>query len=345
MVLTLLAAIFVFGLLVLVHELGHFVTAKLTGMRVREFAIGFGPQIGSVQKGETIYSLRVVPLGGYNDIAGMDPEDTEAGDHGFSTKSVPARMLVILAGSFMNVILPLVLFFGIFFFSGVHTPNPEPVLGKVLPGKPAAVAGLQQGDRVISIDGKPVATWKDFVSTVAAADGQTELSVTVERDGQTLTTGITPSYDPTTKRSLVGVMNDSLVTHPGLVESWNLALDSTWHVIRMMVDGLYRIVLELSGENLAGPVGIAQMAGEAAEMGLVPLLNFAALLSLNLAVINMFPLPGLDGGHFLGLCFEAVRGRALSPKSLQIAQGVGVALILLLMIYVTRNDVIRALHL
>lgn len=345
MVLTLLAAIFVFGLLVLVHELGHFVTAKLTGMRVREFAIGFGPQIGSVQKGETLYSLRVVPLGGYNDIAGMDPEDQEAGDRGFSTKSVPARMLVILAGSFMNVILPILLFFGIFFFSGVHTPNPEPVLGKVLPGKPAAVAGLEEGDRILSIDGRTISTWKDFVSTVAAADGQTELAVTVERDGQTLTKGVTPSYDSTAKHALVGVMNDAIITHPGLVESWHLAVESTWRVIRLMVDALYRIVLELSGENLAGPVGIAQMAGEAAEMGLVPLLNFAALLSLNLAVINMFPLPGLDGGHFLGLCFEAVRGRALSPKALQVAQSIGVALLLLLMIYVTRNDIFRALHL
>ena len=131
MILTIAAAIFVFGLLVLVHELGHFMTAKLTGMRVDEFAIGFGPKVFSVQKGETAYSIRAIPLGGFNDIAGMDPEDNDAGSRGYCEKPVLSRMIVILAGSFMNFLLPVFLFFGIFFFAGVGTPSPEPVLGTI----------------------------------------------------------------------------------------------------------------------------------------------------------------------------------------------------------------------
>ena len=146
MVLTIAAAVFVFGLLVLVHELGHFVTAKLTGMRVDEFAIGFGPQLLAVKRGETVYSLRAVPLGGFNNIAGMDPEaEDDAGERGYARKSVWARMLVILAGSAMNFLLPVFLYWGVFFFSGVATPSTEPVLGMVLPDRPAAQAGVRVG--------------------------------------------------------------------------------------------------------------------------------------------------------------------------------------------------------
>lgn len=125
MVLTIAAAVFVFGLLVLVHELGHFATAKMTGMRVDEFAIGFGPKLVSFQRGETVYSIRAIPLGGFNDIAGMDPEQNDAGSRGYCEKPVSSRMIVILAGSIMNFILPLFLFFGIFFFAGVSTPSPS----------------------------------------------------------------------------------------------------------------------------------------------------------------------------------------------------------------------------
>jgi len=132
MILTVAAAIFVFGLLVLVHEFGHFITAKMTGMRVDEFAIGFGPKIYSRKYGETEYSLRAIPLGGFNDIAGMDPEDNDAGDRGYCRKPIPSRMLVILAGAGMNFILPIVLFFGIFAFNGISSPNPEPVTVRAL---------------------------------------------------------------------------------------------------------------------------------------------------------------------------------------------------------------------
>ena len=146
---TILASVFVFGLLVLFHEFGHFIMAKATGMRVDEFAIGFGPKLVSRTFGETEYSIRCVPLGGFNDIAGMNPEDNDAGERGYCERPVGHRMVVILAGVFMNFLLPIFLFFGIFFFSGVSTPNPEPVLGTVMAGKPAYEAGLRDGDKVL----------------------------------------------------------------------------------------------------------------------------------------------------------------------------------------------------
>ena len=340
MVLTIAAAIFVFGLLVLVHELGHFITAKLTGMRVDEFAIGFGPKLVSFKHGETAYSIRAVPLGGFNDIAGMDPEDKDAGDRGYSAKPVLSRMIVIIAGSAMNLILPIFLFFGIYFFSGVATPSTEPVLGRVIEGEAADKAGLQDGDRILAIDGKPVETWTDLLAAIRNKGGET-LSFRVARGGEEVEAQVTPVYDAQQKRAMVGVIGATETRHPGFAESVQLAVTRTAAILYAMAEALYKILLELSGAELAGPLGVAQMAGEVAQMGFVPLLNFAAFLSLNLGLVNLFPIPALDGGHFLLLCVEAVRGKPLGPKAFGYVQRVGIALLLLLMLFATKNDIMR----
>ena len=335
------ATIFVFGLLVFVHELGHFITAKLTGMRVDEFAIGFGPRLLSFRYGETVYSIRIVPLGGFNDIAGMTPDDNDAGERGYCRKPILSRMFVILAGSAMNLILPVVLFFGIFFFAGVQTPNPAPVLGTVLADQPAAQAGLLPQDRIVAIDGTPVETWQSMVEIIRGNQGNVPLTMQIDRAGQNLTVSVTPRYDATQNRGYIGIVNAFDSTYPGFFQSLTMAVERTGMIIVMMLDALYRIILELSGSELAGPIGVAQMAGEVAEMGIVPLLNFAALLSLNLGIINLLPVPALDGGHFLTLCVEAVRGKPLSPKVMHYIQNAGVGLIILLMLLAMKNDVVR----
>ena len=341
MVLTIAAAIFVFGLLVLVHELGHFATAKWTGMRVDEFAIGFGPRLFSVKKGETVYSIRAVPLGGFNDIAGMDPANNDAGSRGYCEKPVLHRMIVILAGSIMNFILPIFLFFGIFYFAGVSTPNPEPVFGQVMAGKPAAEAGLQTGDRVVSLNGESIASWQEFVTATSKLEADTPAVITVERGGEQVETTVTPSYDKGSKRTVIGVMSEVKTMHPGFFASMGMAVQHTGQIIYMMLDALYKLILELSGAELAGPIGVAQMAGQVAQLGIVPLLNFTAFLSLNLGIINLFPIPALDGGHFAGLCVEAVRGKPLGEKSMYYLQVAGITLLVLLMLLATKNDIVR----
>ena len=336
-----LATVFVFGLLVFVHELGHFITAKLTGMRVDEFAVGFGPRLVSFRYGETVYSIRIVPLGGFNDIAGMNADDNDAGDRGYCRKPILSRMIVILAGSAMNFILPIVLFFGIFFFAGVQTPNPAPVLGTVLADNPAAQAGLMANDRILAIDGHSIETWQEMVDVIRTNHGTVPMTMQVDRAGQELTVSVTPHYDASQQRGYIGIVNAYTSTYPGFFQSISMAFERTAMIVVMMLDALYRIILELSGSELAGPIGVAQMAGEVAEMGIVPLLNFAALLSLNLAIINLLPVPALDGGHFLTLCVEAVRGKPLSPKVMHYIQNAGVGLIILLMLLAMKNDVVR----
>lgn len=341
MIITIISAMFVFGLLVLVHEFGHFMTAKLTGMRVDEFAIGFGPKIFSQKYGETKYSLRAIPLGGFNDIAGMDPADNPAGERGFCEKPVLSRMVVILAGSAMNFVLPVLLFFGIYATVGVGRPSTEPVIGGIMEGMTAEEAGLQIGDKILSIDGKPISTWKEILATTKTLENGKTVQIVYERNSQVEEVSITAKFHEKYKRVMFGIQSEITYEQKTLGESWIAAMDHTKEIFLMMLDGLANLVKEPSEAELSGPIGIAQMAGQAAETGIIPLLNFAALLSLNLGIINLLPVPALDGGHFVGLAIEAVRGKPLGSKALMYTQRAGIAFLLMLTLYATTSDLIR----
>lgn len=338
--LTILAAIFVFGLLVLFHEFGHFIMAKLTGMRVDEFAIGFGPKIVSKKYGETEYSLRAIPLGGFTDIAGMDPDDNEAGERGYSAKSFWKKFLVIVAGSTMNFILPIFIFFGIFFFIGVQIPSNEPIIGDVMPDKPAHMAGLMKGDLITSIDGKEIKTWDDFSTTIGESQGKV-YSVTFIRGDKELKTTLIPVYDAQINKSIVGVIASLNTEEVGFFTSIWLALKKTVFILYQMLVAVFSMLLGATSAEIAGPLGVAQLAGEAAKIGFATLLNFAAILSLNLGLINLFPVPALDGGHLATLIIERLRGKPLSKKALYNAQKVGFALLVVLMLFATKNDIVR----
>lgn len=337
--LTILAAIFVFGVLVTVHEFGHFITAKLTGMRVDEFAIGFGPKIYQRKEGDTLYSLRAIPLGGYNKIAGMDPDDPVEPDS-FKSKSIPARMLVILAGALMNFILPVILFAGIFMAEGMDKPVNEPVLGIVVEEKAAYNAGLKPGDRILTINGVEMKTWNDVVSTLQA-NGEKEVLLTAQRGSVTSSYTMMPEYNKELGRPLIGISPKFEKVQPGFFESFKLGFDYTKYIITAMLDGLQKIVTGRAPAEVAGPIGVAQMAGQVAEQGILPLISFVAFLSINLGVINLLPLPALDGGHVVLLVLEGLRGKPLGKKAMTNIQTVGIALILALTIFSTFKDITR----
>ena len=338
--LTVLACIFVFGILVTVHEFGHFITAKLTGMKVEEFSIGFGPNIYQRQDGETLYSLRMLPLGGYNKIAGMDPEDPEDLERGFNSKPVASRMLVILAGSLMNFILPVLIFFGIFLAYGMEVPQNTPVLGQIVEGYPAAQSGLKEGDRVLSINGQPVSQWPDIRTRLADA-GTKPVPFEIQRDKEKLTVTVTPVLNPETGKPFIGVVSSLKKVQ---LTPWQAAVSSvtaTKNIIKNMYASLYHMVTGKTKAELSGPVGVAKMAGQVAHKGFDMLLQFTAMLSLNLAIINLLPLPALDGGHFLILLIEAITGHKLGKTAMQNIQKVGVAMILAITIFATFKDLTR----
>ena len=338
--LTVLACIFVFGILVTVHEFGHFITAKLTGMKVEEFSIGFGPKIYQQQEGETLYSLRMLPLGGYNKIAGMDPEDPEDLERGFNSKPVTSRMLVILAGSLMNFILPVLIFFGIFLAYGMEVPQNTPVLGQIVEGYPAAQSGLKEGDRVLSINGQPVSQWPDIRTRLADA-GTKPVPFEIQRDKEKLTVTVPPVLNPETGKPFIGVVSSLKKVQ---LTPWQAAVSSvtaTKNIIKNMYASLYHMVTGKTKAELSGPVGVAKMAGQVAHKGFDMLLQFTAMLSLNLAIINLLPLPALDGGHFLILLIEAITGHKLGKTAMQNIQKIGVAMILAITIFATFKDLTR----
>lgn len=336
---TFIAAVFVFGLLIFVHELGHFITAKLVGMRVDEFAIGFGPKLFSKKQGDTLYSLRLIPLGGFNKIAGMDP-DEEQDQFSFQSKPVWARMVVIIAGSLMNFLLPVILFTIVFVSSGIDKPSTEPIIGSVMPLKPAAQAGLLPGDRVISVNSKPIKVWQDFVSTIQINAGN-ELVLTYERQGVLRQTSVVPEQDSKANRGIIGIVPQLVNYRPGMIESISLAGTQTLAVAANMVVGIVQMVTGKIAADVAGPIGVAQMAGEVAQLGIIPLLQFAAFLSINLGLINLLPVPVLDGGHVVTLAIEGLRGKPLPKEHLQFVQLIGFALLILLMLMATYKDILR----
>lgn len=336
---TVAATIFVFGLLVMVHELGHFFTAKMVGMRVDEFGIGFGRKIISYKKGETLYSLGMIPLGGFNKIAGMDP-DEEQDEQSFYAKSIPARMLVIAAGSVMNFILPVILFMTIFLFSGIDTPSNQPIVGNVFADKPAAQAGLAVGDRIIAVNDTEIASWQQFVSIVQV-NANNKLSMRYDHQGKIKVATVIPDYDEKANRGIIGIMPQLDKYHPGIVEAAGLSVKQTYIVASSMVVGIGQMITGKVAAEVAGPIGVAQMAGEVAQLGLMPLLQFAAFLSINLGLINLLPVPVLDGGHLVTLFVEGLRGKPLNKNHMQIVQMIGFALLIMLFLVATFKDISR----
>ena len=326
-------------MLITVHELGHFLAAKGTGMLVTEFSIGFGPKLFQKKVGETLYSLRLCPLGGYNRIAGMEPGEAVT-PRGFNGRPLWARMLVILAGPFMNFLLPFLLFFGIFAVSGLTLPVNKPVVGSLMEGYPGAAAGLQAGDRLVSINGRKLEKWND-INSLVQENGPKPGKVVIRRDGREMTLTLQPRFDGDSKRFLIGVRPPLEHRQLSLWESLKTAGLALGKTTVAMVDGLRKMITGKVRADIAGPIGVAHMAGDVAAQGAVPYLEFMAFLSLNLAVLNLVPIPALDGGQFLVLVVEGLLGHALAPKAKEIIQMIGVACIVALTIFATMHDLLQ----
>ncbi|MDU1055960.1 MAG: RIP metalloprotease RseP [Negativicoccus succinicivorans] len=343
--LTIIATIFVFGVIVLVHEWGHFITAKLTGMRVDEFAVGFGSKLWSKRVGETTYSLRSVPLGGFNRIAGMTEEQVEEDQvdprRAFVYKPAWKRFIVIVAGAAMNFILAIILISGLFSAYGVSTPSDEPIVGEVLTQAPASSHQLAPGDRIVAIQGEPIRQWNEISPHMQKWGGQV-VTLRVERNHKPLTLQVIPGSD--NGRVVLGIL-PVIETRPvGLLESVQYGAERSWNLTVQMWKGIGQLITgKVSGSELAGPVGIAQMAGNIARTGFANLLMFTAVLSLNLGLLNLLPVPLLDGGHLLLIVVEGIIGKKLPPKYLYYIQMTGMLLLGALFIYATSNDILRFL--
>jgi len=333
----------VLGALIVVHEFGHFIVAKKSGVRVERFSIGFGPALWRKLWRGTEYRLALVPLGGYVKMYGEQPDEAIGDSQGsFLHQSVWKRIAIVAAGPGFNLLFAIVL---IAFTHLVGIPVEKSVrLGKILDGSAAAQAGLQPGDTVMAVDGKPIERIEELKAHIMASEGRV-LHMQVNRDGQELTVPLTPRQDPDAREWRIGVE-----LRPG--EAWRMQRSDpltalgqgvtwTWRVTGLTITGFGKI---LSGaiplkDSLAGPLGIAREIGRAADYGWRTVVFFAAGISINLAVLNLLPIPVLDGGHLLFFVLEIIQGKPVSVRARELAQRAGLLVLVALMLFALLNDV------
>jgi regulator of sigma E protease len=350
--------LFVLTIVVFFHELGHFLVARLCGVRVLVFSIGFGPELfGFNDRHGTRWKVSAIPLGGYvkffgdENAASVPDQDTLAHMNeterrvSFFHKSVGARAAIVAAGPIANFLLAVVIFAGVFMLYGKQA-SPARV-DTVQSGSAAAAAGFQPGDLVVSIDGRPMETFTDMQRYVSARAGE-RLEVVIDRGG-TLTTltaapALTEIKDNFGNVHRVGVLGITGAREPPKpvdpVTAVKLGVEETWFVVERTLSYLKNVIVgRESADQLGGPIRIAQISGQVATAGFIALIHLAAVLSVSIGLLNLFPIPLLDGGHLLFYAIEAVRGRPLSDRAQEVGFRIGLALVLMLMIFATYNDI------
>ncbi len=355
-VLTAGAFVVALGLLVFVHELGHFLTAKRLGVKVLRFSIGFGPIVWAVRRGETEYALSAFPLGGYVKMLGQEdvgPEDEEAvaaePERAFSSQSTGRRAAIVFAGPAMNFVFAFVVYALLFLAVGAEIPSHEPRVGGVAMGAPAEKAGLQAGDRIVSVDGRPIESWEALSKTVVDSGGK-PLELIVERGGVRFPTTVTPELRasrtvfgedlPPVYR--IGIEASRDWQRVGPVEAVWMAGQQTWAATAVVGKGFLLMVRgRVPLRELGGPIAIARAAGQQAKAGARYFFSMLAFLSINLGVLNLLPIPALDGGHLAFFAVEGLMRQPLRPRHREIAQQVGLLLLLTLMVFVFYNDIHR----
>jgi regulator of sigma E protease len=353
--------LFVLTIIVFVHELGHFLVARLCGIKVLVFSVGFGPELlGFNDRHGTRWKISAIPLGGYvkffgdenvasvpdaNAVAAMNTDERRVS---FFHQPVAARAAVVAAGPIANFLLAIVIFATIFMLYGKQETTAR--IDSVLPGSAAETAGFQSGDLVLSIDGKPIDTFKDM-QEIVALNPDVSLTFVVERGGQKVTLRATPKLtedrDNFGNVYRIGRLGLSQTNSPqdvttrkfGPLGAIEEAAKQTWFVVDQTFAYLGKVVVgRASTDQLGGPLRIAQMSGQAASLGFPTLMNWAGLISVSIGLLNLFPIPLLDGGHLLFYGIEAIRGRPLSERVQEFGFRVGLALIVMLMIFTVWND-------
>lgn len=330
---TLISSLLVFLLVVMLHEFGHFSIAKLSGIKVNEFSIGMGPKIYQKQKGETFYSLRALPVGGY--VAMEGEEENSHDPRAFNNVSIVKRMAVVLAGAFMNFVLAFIAFTLIFSIVGYGSSEIE----KVISNSPADKAGIQSDDLIIKINENKVKDIYD-INSIISKNQKEEMDFQINREGNILNVKIKPEYSVENQMYLIGIT--SKLDH-SILKSISLGANRTLEMsklilksIKMMFSGSFKM------EYLSGPVGVVQLIGSESSKGFLNFLQILGLISVNLGVFNLLPIPALDGGKFLFLLIEGLRGKPIDEKIEQGLSLIGISLLFSLMIYVTIfNDIGR----
>ncbi len=348
-------AVVLLGILIFVHELGHFIFAKSLGIKVLKFSLGFGPKVIGKKYGETEYLLSAFPLGGYVKMLGQSdtPEEeeeeiSEAEKHrAYNFQPIWKRFCVVFSGPFFNLCFAVLIFF-LVFVNGVPYMLAE--VGNITPDSPAAKQGMMKGDRVIEVDGKRIDRWDEMTEIIHNQPGK-ELAIGVDRSGSTLTLMVRPEkkviknlFGENKEVGLIGITpsGKTELKHEGIAGAFSLAVSRTWDISVLTLLSMVKLIQRIiPADTIGGPIMIFQMAGQQASQGAMSFFTFMAVISINLGVLNLLPIPVLDGGHLLFMGIEAIRRKPLSEKVIIISQKVGLVLLLSLMAFAFYNDIIR----
>jgi regulator of sigma E protease len=346
MFVTILVFLALLIILVITHELGHFTAAKLTKVKVEEFGIGFPPKIFGIKRGETIYSINAIPLGGFTRLLGEE-DPTMPGS--LASKSIPARIFVLSAGSILNILLPILLFSISFMIP--HDVTMEKVMIKdVADGSPAQAAGIEAGDRILSINGHQVKNRADVSYLLQLNLGSSTRIAIQEQDFSEKTITVTPRWNPPQGQGATGVTMASAdsTTVTESTPFWQAIPDSithSWEILVLFRNEITSWFFRGTVPQLAGPIAIAQLTGEVVKAGISPLLEVAALISINLGIFNLLPFPGLDGGRLIFVLLEWVRrGKRISPQKEGLVHLIGFIALILLILVISYFDVARIIH-
>jgi len=348
-----LAAVLVLGVLIFVHELGHFLVAKASGVRVLRFSLGFGPKIIGTRVGETEYMVSLIPLGGYVKMLGEDDAegDSAVADpaRSFANQPLYKRFAIVFAGPFSNLAWSWVCLLFVAALYGMLVPSNAPVVGGLVKGLPAEKAALAANDRIVSVNGNEISTWDQLVEHTVGSKGE-PMTLKVKRGESTLDVTVIPEKQTTTnifgekigEAYRIGIERGMDTQEVSLIEAPWLAAKQVYYYAELIVLSLVKMVQgKISAHELGGPITIARIAGERAHSGLKSILEFMAFLGVNLGVLNLLPIPVLDGGHLFFFAAEAIFRRPVEARIREVAQQVGLFLLVSLMLFAVYNDIYR----
>ncbi|WP_291258868.1 RIP metalloprotease [Fusobacterium sp.] len=331
-----LIAILVLGIIIFIHELGHFMTAKFFKMPVSEFSIGMGPQVYSYETIKTTYSFRAIPIGGFVNIEGMEV-DSKLED-GFNSKPAYARFIVLIAGVFMNFLLAFIIMFSSIYINGKPVISEKPIIGNIFK-EAQSIEYLKIKDRIVEIDGKKIESWKDISEKLKGIKEADKLYIKLERDGKIEGLEVPLTYDSNTKNYMLGILPEYSIEKFSVIEATELTFKSGVKIVGDTIAGLKMMITgQVKAKEISGPIGIIKVVGEASRDGLGIVLWLMALLSINVGVLNLLPLPALDGGRIIFVLLEMM-GIKVNKKLEERVHMAGMLVLFGLIIFITTNDI------
>jgi regulator of sigma E protease len=343
--LTIIAFIFVFSILIFFHEFGHFIAAKASGVRVYKFAFGFGPRILGFTKNQTEYVICLIPLGGYVKMAGemgqeegKEKSEEVPEEQRFDKKSLGIRALIVALGPFMNITTAVVIFSLIFFINGI--PVVTNSVSTVIENGPAEQAGIFSGDKIVAINSEKMDDPNRIANIINKSSGE-KLLITLDRAGEIIEIFVIPEYDDSYKKGLIGITFEISVEKINIFSAFSRGLIATGNIIKLIFSNTIEMITGKVPIEIAGPLGIAQMTGEAAKLGFLNLLYFTAILSIFIGLFNLLPIPILDGGHIIILAIEKLRGKPLEAEKIRFMYFIGISFMIIIFIIATYKDILR----